>query len=288
MLIEPHKSFIMKRRLLTLAVILTATFGLNAQIQNYAVGDDVADFTVVDIEGNSHTLSDYTSAGKWVVLDFFFVDCPPCQQTVGFFNELHEKYGCNEGDLVCISINTGQDDDAYVASFESTYGGSFSHSPAVSGDGGSAAVDTDFNPSQYPTYCLVGADMKMKNTDIWPIASVNDFENAITAAGHTPQVMSCGSVSSIEENALLNAIAVFPNPAAASATVSVSLEATTDVTVEVFNLVGALVSTEVYSGVSGENNFTVNTSALENGQYILNVSLGDNVARTQVNLNVLK
>ena len=83
-----------------MAVILTATFGLNAQIQNYSVGATVNDFTVTDIDGNSHTLSDYTSAGKWVVLDFFFVDCPPCQATVQYFNELHEKYGCNEGDLV--------------------------------------------------------------------------------------------------------------------------------------------------------------------------------------------
>lgn len=277
----------MKRKLLSMAVILTATFGLNAQIQNYAVGATVNDFTVTDIDGNSHTLSDYTSAGKWVVLDFFFVDCPPCQATVQYFNELHEKYGCNEGDLVCISINTGQDDDSYVASFEATHGGAFSHSPAVSGDGGSAVVNTDFNPTAYPTYCLIGADMKMKNTDIWPIGSVADFESAITAAGHNPTEMTCAS-NSIEENSLLNDVSVFPNPAATSATVYVSLDASTDVTVEVFNLVGALVSTDVYTGVSGENNLIVNTSALENGQYILNISLGDNVARTQVYFNVLK
>ena len=87
---------------------------------------------------------------------------------------------------------------------------------------------------------------------------------------------------------LLNDVSVFPNPAATSATVYVSLDASTDVTVEVFNLVGALVSTDVYTGVSGENNLIVNTSALENGQYILNISLGDNVARTQVYFNVLK
>jgi thiol-disulfide isomerase/thioredoxin len=280
----------MIKKLLSLAVILTATFGLNAQVTTYPVGGAVADFTVTDVHGVSHTLSDYTSAGKWVVLDFFFVNCPPCQSTVPTFSEFHEKYGCNEGDVICLSIDTG-DDNAQVLGFESTYSEStgFSPAPAASGtEGGGNAVVSAFGVGAFPTYCLIGPDMTLRLDDIYPINNVATFETALSGAGFTPQVMSCGSVSSIEENGLLNDIAVFPNPAAASATVSVSLEATTDVTVEVFNLVGALVSTEVYAGVVGENNFTVNTSALENGQYILNVSLGDNVARTQVNLNVLK
>ena len=279
----------MKRKLLTLAVILTATFGLNAQVTTYAVGGTVDDFTVTDVHGVTHTLSDYTSAGKWVVLDFFFVNCPPCQATVPTFSEFHEKYGCNEGDVVCISVDTG-DSDAQVLGFESTYSEStgFNPAPAVSGtEGGGNAVVSAFGVGAFPTYCVVGPDMTLKIDDIYPINNVATFETALSGVGFTPTVMSCAT-NSIEENALLNDIVVFPNPANASTTISVSLEATTDVTVEVFNLVGALVSTEVYSGVSGENNFTVNTSALENGQYILNVSLGDNLTRTQVNLSVSK
>lgn len=137
---------------------MVATFSLNAQITNYAVGADVADFTITDVHGNTHTLSTYTNAGKWVILDFFFVACGPCQQTVPFFSELHEKYGCNEGDLICISVDFG-DDDAAVLGFESTYSEStgFNAAPAASGtEGGANAVVSAFGPSAYPTYCMIG------------------------------------------------------------------------------------------------------------------------------------
>lgn len=279
----------MRTKLLSIALVLVASFGLNAQITNYAVGDDVGDFTVTDIHGVSHTLSDYTSAGKWVILDFFFVACGPCQSTVPFFSELHEKYGCNEGDLVCLSIDSG-DSDADVLAFETTYSMStgFNPAPAASGiEGNANAVITLYGPSAYPTYCLIGPDQKLKNGDIWPISSVSDFESAFTAAGFSPTEMQCAV--GVEENvAVLNNVTLFPNPATTNANISVNLEETSEVIVNVYNMVGAVVLTEIFNGTNGANTFALNTSSLENGQYIVNISLGDNVASTQVSLNVLK
>ena len=69
----------------------------NAQIQGYALNDVVNDFTVTDIHGGTHTLYDYTSAGKYVYIDFSFVACVPCQGFAPKFNEFYDKYGCNEG-----------------------------------------------------------------------------------------------------------------------------------------------------------------------------------------------
>lgn len=177
----------MKKLLLGLSAI--ACFNLaSAQITGYSVGQTVADFTVTDTEGNSHNLYSITASGKYVMLDFFFVNCPPCQQTQQHFNHLHDKYGCNAGDLFVISINTGQDNNTQVDAFEATYGGTYEHSPAVSGDGGSASVDNAFNPSAYPTYCLIGPDNKLINADIWPISSVASFEAAFPGgSGITPQ-----------------------------------------------------------------------------------------------------
>ena len=40
------------------------------------VGDKAPDFTLVDVEGNEHTLSDYTAKGQTVVLEWFNPDCP--------------------------------------------------------------------------------------------------------------------------------------------------------------------------------------------------------------------
>lgn len=275
----------MKRKLLSLAAIGAFALTSNAQIQGYSVGSTVSDFTVTDIEGNTHTLSNYTNAGKWVVLDFFFTTCGPCQQTVPYFSELHEKYGCNEAELVCISIDTGQDNDAAVAQFEATYAGSFSHAPAVSGDGGASAVNSAFNPTAYPTYCLIGPDMKLKNGDIWPISSVSSFESAFSAAGFNPTPTSCAL--GIEETIAINEFAVFPNPAANATTVAVNLETAGEVEVHVYNMVGALVSSEMFQGATGNNSFALNTTDLQNGQYLVKVVLA-NAVTAQATLNIIK
>ena len=279
----------MRTKLLSIALVLSATFGSNAQVGNYNVGDVVSDFTVTDVHGVTHVLSDYTNAGKWVFLDFFFVTCGPCQATVPFFSEFHEKYGCNAGDIVMISIDSG-DDDAAVLSFETTYSMStgFNPAPAASGtEGGGNAVVADFGIVAYPTYCIIGADMKLKNGDVWPVSSMADFETALTAVGLTPTEMACAA--NVEENlASLNNVSLYPNPATTSANISVNLEETSEVTVNVYNMVGAVVLSETFNGSNGANMFKLNTNSLDNGQYIVNISLGENVATTQVSLNVLK
>lgn len=251
---------------------LTA-FGLNAQIQGYTVGQTVDDFTVTDINGTSHTLSTYTNAGKWVILDFFFVDCPPCQATTPIFNELHEKYGCNSSNLICISMNTGQDNNAAVAQFEATYGGSFSHAPAIASEGGAGAVNSAFNPTAYPTYCLIGADMTLKNSDIWPLTDVSTFEDACAAAGFTPTPATCPGVAATPELTLTDA-QIFPNPSTGNITVRFTNTVSSDVTIEVSNLVGQIVYTSTASSINGSNSIDLDLVDLNNGQYIVKIDNG--------------
>lgn len=278
----------MKRLLLSFAVLTAAATTSFGQIQNYSVGATVSDFTVTDVHGNTHQLSAITGSGKWVVIDFFFTTCPPCQSTVPYFSELHEKYGCNEGDLFCISMDTG-DSDADVLAFESTYStvGGFSPAPAVSGiDGGGNAVNTNFGPAAYPTYCLIDPTMKIRNLDIWPISSVASFESAFTSAGFSPTVMSCGL--SLEENqAALNNAILFPNPATNQTTVQVNLEASASVTIDVYNLLGQKVYSIDVDAVAGQNDINLQLEGLNNGHYIVSVMVGEN-AMTRMNLEILK
>ena len=56
----------MKKQLLMLLVAASTAFYSSAQLNNVSVGQDAPDFTVTEIHGQSHTLSDY--AGKYVVL----------------------------------------------------------------------------------------------------------------------------------------------------------------------------------------------------------------------------
>ena len=271
----------MKKILLSSLIACATAFGLNAQITGYSVGQTVADFTVTDTDGNTHTLSDYTNAGKWVVLDFFFVNCVPCQGTAPIFNELHEKYGCNSADLVCISLSIQEDDDAEVEAFEAAYGGSFSHAPAASGDGGGGTVNGVFSPSAYPTFALIGADMTLKNGDIWPISSVADFESAFASAGFSPAPTAC--VASTPELTLTEA-QIFPNPSTGNVSVQFNNATSSEVTIEVSNLVGQVVYTSTETTVTGSNSFNLNLADLNDGQYIVKIGNGQTqtIAKVQI------
>lgn len=272
----------MKKILLSSLIACATAFGLNAQITGYSVGQTVADFTVTDTDGNTHTLSDYTSAGKWVVLDFFFVNCVPCQGTAPIFNELHEKYGCNSADLICLSLSITQDDDAEVQAFEAAYGGSFSHAPAASGDGGGGTVNDVFSPSAYPTFALIGPDMILKNGDIWPISAVSDFESAFAAAGFSPAVTACAISSTPELN--LTDAQIFPNPSTGNISVRFNNAIASDVTIEISNLVGQIVYTSNETTVSGSNAFNLNLADLNDGQYIVKIANGQTqtIAKVQI------
>jgi cytochrome oxidase Cu insertion factor (SCO1/SenC/PrrC family) len=198
----------MKNLFLTFA-LLTLPILANAQATNYSVGDVVDDFTVVDTEGVEHNLYSITASGKYVFLDFFFVNCGPCQTWQATYNQLHDKYGCNEGEVYCLSINNGFDNNAQVIQYEETYGGPYNHAPAVSNEGGGEAVDANFGISAYPTFCLINPDNVIINTDIWPLTGIETFEAAFPA-DFNPEPMQCNVLSIVEQNEM--DIAIYPNP----------------------------------------------------------------------------
>ena len=83
-----------------------------AELQDI-VGKPVADFTLTDTEGNTHTLSDYLNDGKIVVIEWFNSTCPYVvrhydRETT--MNDLVAKY--EEKGVVWLAIATGKTADA--------------------------------------------------------------------------------------------------------------------------------------------------------------------------------
>ncbi|WP_430402598.1 T9SS type A sorting domain-containing protein [Fluviicola sp.] len=64
------------------------------QLQN---GSIAPNFTLTDINGNSHTLYDYLDAGKTVYIDFFACHCPFCwnYHNSNSLSNLYDQYGPN-------------------------------------------------------------------------------------------------------------------------------------------------------------------------------------------------
>ena len=144
----------MKQFFLYTLVVALILYGSYASGQPQ-VGDVAPDFTVTDTEGHMHTLSEYTGNGQFVMLDFFFTTCIPCQYYTPQISLAYETYGCNEGDIVILGIDYN-DTDAEVIQYEQTYGGIY---PSASGlDGGGNAVVAEYGIFAFPFVCLIDTE----------------------------------------------------------------------------------------------------------------------------------
>ncbi len=272
------------KKLFTL-VVATGLFFTQAKAQlSLNVGDTAPDWTVTDAHGNSHNLYSITASGKTVLIDFFFTTCGPCQGVAPTITEFYNKYGCNDGDVFVISIDD-RSSDADVLNFESSYSGT-NPGPAVSGnDGGGDAVATAYGPSAFPTVCIIGTDNKVKNKDIWPISGIAEIEAAFASSNITITEQAC--TNSIKEETTLNEVSLYPNPTSDVANLSFTATEANEVEVNIYNLVGELVSTKTVFPTVGENVVEVSTADLTNGQYLVKV-MADQKEFVSKTLSVIK
>lgn len=94
----------MKSFLLSIFVFAISFIRVDAQLTN---GTIAPDFTVTDLNGNTHNLYSYLNAGKHVVLDFSATWCLPCwnYHNLHILSDLHDEYGPNgTNDIVVIFL----------------------------------------------------------------------------------------------------------------------------------------------------------------------------------------
>lgn len=125
------------------------------------------DFTVTDIEGNTiHLFNLLDNEGKYVLIDFFFTTCGPCQDAVPKISEAYAYFGCGEYDVEFIAMDYG-DTNEECEEFDEQYGVVY---PTVSGiEGGGSQVCEDYGINSYPTVILIAPDHSIVEQQIWPI-----------------------------------------------------------------------------------------------------------------------
>ena len=170
------------KKIFTLFAAIAIAFSVQAQCPLTTA----VDFTVTDTDGNTHVLFDYLDDGKYVLIDFFYTTCGPCQITAPKVSEAYTYFGCNTGDLVVLGIDYG-DTDAEVIQFEQTFGVIY---PSSSGEeGGGTPVCTAYGITAYPTVILIAPDRSIVEQDIWPIENGAYIVSVVEPYG--PQGNSC-------------------------------------------------------------------------------------------------
>lgn len=74
---------------------------------------DAVDFTLKDLDGKPHSLSDYR--GKWVIVNYWATWCPPCLEEIPDLVDFHEKH--RDSDAVVLGVNYEEVNEDYLREF---------------------------------------------------------------------------------------------------------------------------------------------------------------------------
>ncbi|MGB2991287.1 MAG: thiol-disulfide oxidoreductase ResA [Paenisporosarcina sp.] len=147
-----QKRFILRTIILSVLVLaIVYTIYNNAtkeKVEVLGIGDQAPDFTLVDLNGEEHRLSDYK--GQGVFLNFWGTWCKPCAKEMPAMDRQYEIY--KEQGVQILAVNIAQS-DFEVERFASQYGLNF---PIVIDK--TKSVMEAYNIDPLPTTLLINPD----------------------------------------------------------------------------------------------------------------------------------
>ncbi|MEQ1744303.1 MAG: redoxin domain-containing protein [Saprospiraceae bacterium] len=133
----------MHKSILVLLLLATALGWVTAQ---------APDFTITDSGGKTHALyADYVNKGKVVVLEVFFINCPPCAtyapHVQALYQQMKSQYGSSV-ELLLLSDKSA-DTNPLVAQYRTSKSLTM---PAAGSDGGSVSAVQPYKNGQFGTF----------------------------------------------------------------------------------------------------------------------------------------
>lgn len=116
----------------------------------FATGKPISNFKTTDMYGNKYNLKDLR--GKVVVLNFWFVNCPPCKKEIPELNKIVAEYQQNK-DVVFLAI--ALDDKAALQEFLQNL--PFNYNIIDSG----LFIAQQYRITSYPTHVVVDKEGKV-------------------------------------------------------------------------------------------------------------------------------
>jgi thiol-disulfide isomerase/thioredoxin len=261
----------MKKLLLSLLICASAT--LNAQTSLTTA----VDFTATDIDGNTFNLFNKLDSGHYVVIDFMFTTCGPCQATGPKLHGAFVNYGSNSpsSQLFFVSINR-DDNNATMHTWETTHMSPTGPYPlGISGTQGSATAGaqtfhTTYGVGAFPTIILIAPNHQIIETDMWPISTAATFTTYFTSHGLFPT----GINKTIKEN---NIFSISPIPATDGITINSKSKAMEQI--KIMDMIGNVIYNErLLNQVNSQN---IDISKLAAGIYFAEIRLANNEVSIQ-------
>lgn len=198
----------MKKKLLLLLSCGAFVFTANKADAQLADGSVAPNFTMVDINGNSHTLYDYLDAGKSVVMDVSATWCGPCwnYHNTHALKDAYEAYGPAGTNEMMVFYVEG-DQSTTLADLQGTGGNTQGDwvtgtpYPIIDDDG---TINNGYAIGYFPTIYLICPNRIVKEigqkTAAQIYAEAGNCKSATSSNDpslltYTGDVMSCASVS---------------------------------------------------------------------------------------------
>lgn len=265
---------------------LRNTFFIFALSVSMAFSQTVPDFTMVDTHGETHQLyADYLDQGKTVVFEFFWVNCPLCQNLAPHMQDLYIDWGEGQHDVefFAITIMTG-DNDAKVQNYDNQYGITY---PSISAEGGAAEVFAPFKDDDFgfyegtPSVAVISPDSTVI-FDIFggvPSYIIPAVETQIIDSGATHP----SEITSVDEPMeTFEELIVSPNPARDFASISFNLNEPAEVNIQVINMIGQTVI-NAFEGnkFPGFHQVEIDAQRLHPGTYFIRMTANDVIQTTR-------
>ncbi len=158
------------------------------------------------------------------------------------------------------------------ATWTNVYNKSGSQLASVAGASTSAFTPT---ANQWRSECIDLSSFAGQSKVFVKFKCTNDYGNNVWVDDINISNASC--VTSVEENTVANNLNLFPNPSNTTANLTFDLNDKQEVTVNVYNSIGAVVYTENKGTLAaGKQNIVLNTEAYANGMYLVEIVAGEN------------
>ncbi len=115
---------------------------------------------------------------------------------------------------------------------------------------------------------------------------VSHTTDAISGSWGDGMVKSYEFISTVglNENSGMSSLSIYPNPSTSVANISLNLNDEANVTISVVNTLGQTVYTNALGNVNGNQNIQINTTDLEEGIYLVNVTVDGNTTTQRISI----